>query len=752
MDNLGKPEKLEDLGQQSQNVWELEDLGQQVQQVSEDSQLNQIRQNISQENESNTFGEQENQSNYDVLHGFNQYSQNTEKESKIDSQTNNNHYNIWEHIDSLQKYPNFESSQIPSEIGKENFRNVEQQNNKVNQISQTTNENLGQQIQSSYGNLEILNKYKRNSTSYETKPIWEQSEDDTQQTSQSINAEEFGIHTKPDSFSNNPWGFAYNRHLTNNLSDQTQSDHSNNYWNMKEYKENSANNNFYFNHNAIGGSSLHSLWDKINNLDQESSFSTNRDRSDNDNFFSNGNTNSQTFHQSTSQQTSYQFENSSSFSENTHYEGQYVGHPWIANAPAYNPWQSHVPTENMTPSTTVQVTSSTVKPKEENSYNSNSRPMDIGRGDIGPEESILVTPTTEKANSVVQTKPGSAISSFHNYNKQFKTPGEIEALSLTSETNTQNHETTVDKNNQQIDKTLSVLSNAYVPSWRDIQEEHGPKHYSNIDFPSMLLSSSSPKSNSASHITHTIDEQRQSDQIHSYSKFERVESNINKYGVTHYPVLDSYNNRDTNKYDLQDNINAEENTDQKFENLDQFKQQRSENLDQQSQSNWGQNLDNFGEYNHNLDQQIQTNGEQHLQDFGQQQRVNLEEQSERAIVHEVQDFGQQEQTVWNPNENLQQQAETQKFENMGQSNQYQKQDFYNQRYAFQSQQEQKPEDLQTPPEFSKKVENIQSTQQQNEDVEVIKPVEPTEKPGFWKSVGSKFTSAKDRVASWFKKS
>lgn len=44
--------------------------------------------------------------------------------------------------------------------------------------------------------------------------------------------------------------------------------------------------------------------------------------------------------------------------------------------------------------------------------------------------------------------------------------------------------------------------------------------------------------------------------------------------------------------------------------------------------------------------------------------------------------------------------------------------------------------------------NLQSVPKREEMVE--QPIEPTEKPGFWKSVWSKTVNAKDKVVSWFK--
>lgn len=144
----------------------------------------------------------------------------------------------------------------------------------------------------------------------------------------------------------------------------------------------------------------------------------------------------------------------------------------------------------------------------------------------------------------------------------------------------------------------------------------------------------------------------------------------------------------------------------------------------------------------NLDQQ-------QFEDFGQQSE-NFDQQSQWEKL------GQEVQGPWNPSDNLmketQQTQELIDFEkslrNEEQSNTFDRQQHQASRYSN-LEGDQKQKDLLITQESEPlEVENLETKVKIDADSKTPLEVQ-TEKPGFWKSIGNKFTNAKDSVSSWF---
>ncbi|XP_041979974.1 GATA zinc finger domain-containing protein 14-like isoform X2 [Aricia agestis] len=189
------------------------------------------------------------------------------------------------------------------------------------------------------------------------------------------------------------------------------------------------------------------------------------------------------------------------------------------------------------------------------------------------------------------------------------------------------------------------------------------------------------------------------------------------------------------------------NTDQQLEDFIQ-QQTNDQQLEDFKKLNADQQLEDFGQ---------QQNNDQQLEDFKQQHTdQQLEDFKQSNTDQQLEDFGQQ-QTNDQQLDDFGQQVQDQQLETFGEVNkQHQGFDFEHTQHFTQEvpnnekQQERKiyAEDRSLP--------KLQAHEEQNsrlhESVIPPEPVVTTEKPGFWKSVGNKFTGAKDTVAGWFKRS
>ncbi|CAH1636481.1 unnamed protein product [Spodoptera littoralis] len=226
--------------------------------------------------------------------------------------------------------------------------------------------------------------------------------------------------------------------------------------------------------------------------------------------------------------------------------------------------------------------------------------------------------------------------------------------------------------------------------------------------------------------------------------------------------------------------------------------EQKENLDQQNVQDFGQQVDSQQQSLHNIWQQAdlqqqsvhdleqkENKDQQNIQDFGQQvdsqqqslhniwQQADLQQQSVHDLEDKdnldqqnIQEFGQQTDSQQQSLHNIWQQTDLQQQnvhdfgqqENLdvepinhnGRSNNY---------HEKQEHDITLPTHKQTPtyPSPPKELEEVVEVKKHNYDLHsisssttVVAPVETTtEKPGFWKSIGNKFSNAKNKIASWF---
>ncbi|XP_026734120.1 repetin-like isoform X2 [Trichoplusia ni] len=409
------------------------------------------------------------------------------------------------------------------------------------------------------------------------------------------------------------------------------------------------------------------------------------------------------------------------------------------------------------------------------------RPQDVGRGDISSEDITQDSGDNNKhyKNPIIATNDKINEKELENNNNDnVKDSSELHILGLNqhnSGTQTTHHISTA--SNAEITTTQKInKSEAGQENLEQNLQDFGQQQ--NIhDFGQEVLRGFDQKEN--------LDQQN----LQNFVGQGNMEQTLQNFGLQE-------NLEQQNLHDFGQKENLDQQNLQNFgghgmmeQTLHDFGQQ--ENLEQQ-------NLQDFGQ-KENLDQQSMQNFEgrenlqqQNLHDFGQQE--NLEQQN-------LQDFGQkenldQQQSLQNfeGRENLQQQnlhdfgwhenLEQQNLNNYGQQEnlpdfgqQLQTEHHFGQQgldhTALQQFDEkltsehldklsmnpnsnlQPKTDIQHPAEieetaFVQKISKDTHLVQQDPKGEVVSPVETqTEKPGFWKSVGSKFSTAKSKIASWF---
>ncbi|XP_063362433.1 hornerin-like isoform X2 [Cydia amplana] len=724
-------QNLEDFGQQTQGKWHalnhtfesnLEDLGQQTQQS-----WSNIEQQASQtqghwhdmatysHQSEQTFGNldnfgQQTQSKWDNLEGLGPQTQKTED---LGQKTHNN----WDDLDQSRQQ-------------------VQTQWNNINSINKTrhTDTNTEQQTQTHFGSVN------------EVKPNREHA-GNTLNTS-----------NKENPVANNPadlefWGLTNNqKHENNHNYNQHSYNNHNSYSNSQDHgvsRGQHANNN---NAQTFHNNPLQSIWNKLDNMEQQSEHSNENQE----------NTEYQNSQHSYGQENTSQHEsNWGSINSSYHWNQQQTQSSGyqpsiIFNSTIDKPKNDHLPKE---------VAPEKPKDVDDDETPEEPEPVEVGRGDIGAEGDSKTTPKT--------------VQNYHTYTTQLKpekSSEKIEALSLSRGTD----QYTTESN------TLSVLSISQQ-KWLEEQRQRATEELHEISGSKSSTTTSTTTPHSVKHTTpHGNGAQHffgQPEEIQEHDKSDNIQKN--------YDDLQQQNtmqqNQDFHQQNQQHHVQQSQSIGHHNQNIDQHTQ----NFDQQ---NTEQQFEDFGQHTQDLNQQnLQefTNLGQQSQNFDQlntgdfrQQTQDLSQQNLQQFHHlgqetqklDQQNTGQQSEDFGQQTQDLNQQN-LQDFANLGQHSQNSDQlttgDFGQQNQDLNQQNLQQFSNLEQHSQTSYTHEarefvshsHTQVAQEQQitpvgdrgsqtnpkQDVEIVPPsVITTEKPGFWKSVGSKFTSAKDSVASWFK--
>ncbi|CAG5028220.1 unnamed protein product [Parnassius apollo] len=624
LQNLGqhteeKFNKLEDLGQQTQNQWnKLGDLDQQLQTGFD--KIHQQTENkwdkledLSQQTQSSNLEQQ--------IHPYE--SEDKKNENKMEEYDNHEQQlqGFWNGFENTNK-KNSSSHNLYTEKDEEkltpNIWNSNQQRLGDNQQTQNTNFDISKQIHSAQNVWNLI----ENANQDQQKQFWGQSEDSKRTITSSVSDSGYKNFNKQN-----------NEQHINNGNNRPNISYSDTFW----HNHYNNYNDFYLQSETVQNSqtdvkqngSLGSLWDKLDGIAKETL------RHDNDDGIAK--------------------ETLSHDNDDDNVQKIDSGNPThlIQKQNGNNPHSLHNPQlHNNKPQTEGKPQDSNENPGSfiatPSYHNNNLQPMDIGRGDIGPEDS----------------DPIPAISEISLTNKLYKTPQEIEALSLTKKTNKTLAYVATEKGNDDDIGTLKVLSIAEQNLAKDLKHQLSTTSTSTI--------TNSPVSSTNLH---------------------QPRNN----GITEVQLI--YQNHGSS-------LQTNRNTDPAQENIG-FESPPEEPL--------------------NMNQQFE--------DFSQQTQ-ELQSQSQPGPFFI--DFGQQSQATWLPQDNLEQ-VQYQKLPHFEEPSQKpeQVQLSYNHEYPISNNR--------------KLSEEIQPTQDTNNENKILIPSESTtEKPGFWSSVGSKLTNAKDKVFSWFK--
>ncbi|XP_050679078.1 general transcriptional corepressor trfA-like [Leptidea sinapis] len=578
--------------------------------------------------------------------------------------------------------------------------------------------------------------------------------------------------------------------------------------------------NTHWNHYQEQGthkiSTVENLWNKINNID------TNNRDSNEDNYLS-----------------SSTWSSSSSFRKLNHNKNQYTTSTISQK-------------EN-----NIEEIITTIKPHQFNEKHTNikpNRPSDVGRGDIGPEQSV---PNLDDEDEYGKQNTLNFYTTSTSTKKPHKTAQEIEALSLIKDINNDNKQVTgytdktyyekipidmkeqkhsTDSHNYKINDDFLVQSPKEFDYGQQLNDDKQSdqvfigdtgdlNHKPVLNYGSQLQTSLQPNENIEQSDVQQLEQ-------HKLNPNEKYENNFKEYLPSTDEKLESQSLLDFGQ-ELQNSWQPNENFGQsdvqQLETFDKIlknkhdkttKEQTSvdENLESQSLLDFGQESQTSWQPNENFGQsdvqqletfdkilndkhekttkEEQTSVDENLEsqsllDFGQQsqtawqpnenfeqndvqqletfdkilndkhEKITKEEQTsvdENLESQSLLDFGQQSQTAWQPNENFEQ-GEFQQLETFGNNlnNIYEKktEDKKTSINTFDSQSLLDFEkQSQTNDHYQKVIipqkEIIQHIAE-NEYPTGIDEQETTTKPSFWKSVGNKITTAKDKVASWFKK-
>ncbi|XP_038213941.1 uncharacterized protein LOC119833823 [Zerene cesonia] len=331
-------------------------------------------------------------------------------------------------------------------------------------------------------------------------------------------------------------------------------------------------------------------------------------------------------------------------------------------------------------------------------------PVDIGRGDIGAEETIVENTDTGNIAILIPKYP----------QNPHKTPQEIESLSLTEKSN--------DYHRSQIEKSET----------QTIEEDRHsiPKHYHGHNYVNNIQTETLPT---------TV----------KYNKFISSSTQKNLYEL-----------QDANMYINQEILNQnQEVANTPKESISQFDDNQkllgNNNFEIGPPDFEQQNMDTqFVDFNQNSQGSF---------DLGQQQQSSWQPSSnfEQSYVQQLENFGKFSN---DGNQHIQDQIHDQQVETFEVNNQYKSQqnlhqdnlkpasegpkEGRNQYVKPHREIEQEPAAVFEETQISKKVEPQVAFPEKDVIASTVEI--PEEKPGFWKSIGSKFTKAKESVVSWFK--
>ncbi|KAJ8723320.1 hypothetical protein PYW08_003232 [Mythimna loreyi] len=379
--------------------------------------------------------------------------------------------------------------------------------------------------------------------------------------------------------------------------------------------------------------------------------------------------------------------------------------------------------------------------------------LDVGRGDIGPEDASDFKP--EK----YPTDIPESLETIQNQNEN--------SINHPNLTNTQN-------NNQNVQHHGYTHGQHYFHQHHDFQEQNDAENteQQNLHVLSLHETIVQPKeqisTNEHNVEQHNVQDNLEQQNLQDFGQQVNLEQqNLQDFGqqenLEQQNLQDFGQQENVEQQNLQD-FGQQENLEQ--QNLQDFGQQ--ENLEQQNLQDFGQqenleqqNLQDFGQQENLEQQNLQEFGQQenleqqNLQDFGQQE--NLEQQN-------LQDFGQQENLE---QQNLQdfgqqtylEQHNLQSFGSQGDM-QYQNKNLEQLSQNPEQPKEERtalPKNIEQSQTYLPPVEEIEQPivkKQSNDLHSISSPTQTsieraTEAPGFWKSIGNKFSRAKSKIASWF---
>ncbi|CAD0201780.1 unnamed protein product [Chrysodeixis includens] len=237
---------------------------------------------------------------------------------------------------------------------------------------------------------------------------------------------------------------------------------------------------------------------------------------------------------------------------------------------------------------------------------------------------------------------------------------------------------------------------------------------------------------------HEFGQQENLDQqnLHEFGQQENLEQqNLHEFGQQEnleQQNLHEFGQQENLEQQITQNFQGRENLEQ---NLQDFNQH--ENLDQQNMHDFGQQ-ENLGQQNLHEFEQIENLEQQNVQDFGQQQNLP--------------DFGQQVQTEHHFGPQGFDHTALQQFDKHLNSEHLDKLSVNPNGNLQTNTDLQHPVEVEEPAFVQKINKNTNTVPQPDPKTEVPPPDTGAEKPGFWKSVGSKFSNAKSKIASWFSSS
>ncbi|CAK1555302.1 unnamed protein product [Leptosia nina] len=596
-------DKLEDLGQQTQNKWDTtQDLEQQSQDKLEFGQEMQNIQNLRETDLSDFQQSQQNigQLNNNDLENFEQINEQSPRETQQQTQDNldftqNGHKDMYD-VPTINLFQGVEKQKHNSGELFWNQKHVDTEDTyKMYDQKEIASENFDSQIQQQLALQEqllatmsdILRKNHPkdyNDSPYYVKPITDTAEDkNVYQHNQYIN------------LNNQNGGFSEQRyHHWDNNNDMGMSS-----WQHRYHSSSSP---------------LDGFWNKLDNLDNQGGFKIDSNGNENDgNSYFNNDSNQSKWEQNNDDDRAIDLIHSDRESST-------------------NLWKKQTSTISSTTTNTERATT-TNKPTTHFKPITPLKPGDVGRGDIGADESII-SDDEDIATIYSHTTP----------KNRYKTPDEIESLSLTKPLSITNNKKDSGEN-EDIRSNEEIINEIFLKHEPIVEqiEKTSPKPVDNKD----AFYQNNP--NTANFLLHNVVQDKQANREISGHNVQEVEQ---------YPFeMDMQNkDQDLESFDLGQQIQGSwepiQKSNQEIEDISQFSQntwQPSNN--KQSE---GQELENFSNYKDNDNQQVQNleqqfehygqaNDNQEVQDLGQQ----FEHYGQTNDNQEVQNLGQQSSIMAN---------------------------------------------------------------------------------------------------------